>query len=89
MTPYSAADIVELVACSNVNLYAGTSALKKLERVYVDSGCQRITSQYLLASDTVREVVFRGRTLEQVRAMENYPWGLADVSKISVVGDAP
>ena len=37
--PYSAADIVELVVYSNVNLDSTSLELSKLKRVYIDSSC--------------------------------------------------
>ena len=39
VVPYSAADIVELVAYSNVNLNSTALELSKLKRVYIDSSC--------------------------------------------------
>ena len=32
--------------------------------------------------DNLKSIVFRGRTLEQVRAMASYPWGIKDESTI-------
>ena len=29
--------------------------------------------------------MFEGKTLEQVQAMANYPWGIEDTSKIQVI----
>ena len=84
VTPYSASDIVELVAYSDVNLDSMSVVLNKLERAYIDSTCTRLTSRFLLGSGTIQEVVFRGRTLEEVQAMDNYPWGIEDTSIIHV-----
>jgi len=59
-----------------------------MKAVYVDSACTQIGGDAWSApfsGGNLEKVVFRGRTLEEVQAMDYYPWGLSDTSRIQVI----
>ena len=80
---YTVNDIAEIYVFSKLE---STSAYSSgLKAVYIDSSCPSIGRDYWsqpFSSSSIEKVVFKGRTLEQVQAMEYYPWGLQDTSKI-------
>lgn len=56
---------------------------RALESATIPSGVTAIGTNAFLNCFSLQEVLFAGRYIEEVQAMENYPWGLSDVSVIS------
>lgn len=83
---YTTNDIAEIYVFSK--LETTTAYNSNLKAVYIDSSCPSIGRDVWsqpFAGSSLEKVVFKGRTLEQVQAMQYYPWGLQDTSKIQVV----
>lgn len=83
---YTTNDIAEIYVFSK--LETTTAYREHLKAVYIDSSCPSIGRDVWsqpFSSSSIEKVVFKGRTLEQVQAMQYYPWGLQDTSKIQVV----
>ena len=53
-----------------------------LESINVPSGVNSIGEWAFAICTGLRELVFTGKTLEQVKAMQYYPWGIEDTSII-------
>lgn len=63
-----------------------------LKAAYIDSSCSAIGKDWWsqpFAGSSLEKVVFRGRTYAEVEAMEYYPWGLTDTSKIIAEPNPP
>lgn len=73
--------MVELAMYGNIGseAFAGSTNLK---RVYIDSTVANIGTDAFLLCDAVEQMYFKGRTMAQVQAMDNYPWGIEDTSII-------
>lgn len=83
---YTTYDVAEIYVFSKLESTAAYSS--NLKAVYIDSSCPSIGRDYWsqpFSSSSIEKVVFKGRTLEQVQAMQYYPWGLQDTSKIQIV----
>lgn len=74
--------MVELAMYSNVGIDAFT-ACTNLKRVYIDSTVDSIGTDAFHLCDNMEQMYFKGRTLAQVQAMDNYPWGIEDTSVIT------
>ena len=59
--------------------FSNCTSLKSIE---VLSGVTRINNHAFEYSSSLSALVFRGKTLEQVKAMKYYPWGIKDKSII-------
>ena len=55
-----------------------------LSNITMDGELSSIGVSALSRCDSLESVVFLGKTIEQVEAMENYPWGITDTSVIRV-----
>lgn len=55
-----------------------------LESVVIGSGVSSIGQNAFQRCYKLSSVVFRGKTIEQVQAMANYPWSIPEVSAITV-----
>ena len=83
---YDVDDIAEIYVFSKLN--STTAYREYLKAAYIDSSCPSIGKDYWsqpFSGSNLEKVVFKGRTLEEVQAMEYYPWGLQDTSKIQVI----
>lgn len=63
-----------------INAYAFTS-ITYINSITIGSGVETIEQGAFDASN-IGEVIFRGKTLAEVQAMSNYPWGITDTSII-------
>ena len=83
MLGYTVNDVAEIYVFSKLestSVYSGG-----LKAAYIDSSCPSIGKDWWsqpFASSSIEKVVFKGRTYAEVEAMEYYPWGLQDTSKI-------
>lgn len=73
--------MVELAMYGNIGdaAFAGSTNLK---RVYIDPTVDHIGTDAFLMCGGLEQMYFKGRTLAQVQAMDNYPWGIEDTSII-------
>ena len=55
---------------------------ESIQSITVPGRVRRIGEDAFYSCKSLKEVVFTGKTLEQVRAMDNYPWGIEDESVI-------
>ena len=87
---YTAHDVAEIYVFSKLestSVYSGG-----LKAAYIDSSCPSIGRDWWsqpFSSSSIEKVVFKGRTYAEVEAMEYYPWGLQDTSKIVAEPDPP
>ena len=65
----------------SIGEYAFYSCIS-LERIVIPSNVKRIDNNALFGCASLESVVFNGKTMQQVRAMDNYPWGIKDKSII-------
>lgn len=83
---YTVNDIAEIYVFSKLD---NTTVYREyLKAAYIDSSCPSIGRDYWsqpFSGSSLEKVVFKGRTLEEVQAMEYYPWGLSDTSKIQTI----
>ncbi len=57
-----------------------------LSRISMPASVKKIGRSAFYGCKSLKEVVFKGKTLEQVRAMDYYPWGgIKDVSIIKCI----
>lgn len=66
--------------------YIGNEAFvgsTNLKRVYIDPAVDHIGTDAFHLCDGLEQMYFKGRTLAQVQAMDNYPWGIEDTSVIT------
>ncbi|MBR6733432.1 MAG: leucine-rich repeat domain-containing protein [Kiritimatiellae bacterium] len=61
---------------------------KRLASITFGKGLKSLGAEALAGCGKLASVVFKGRTLEEVRAMDGYPWGLSDTSIIRAQSDA-
>ena len=61
--------------------FSGAEGMTDIE---IPSSVSSIGSDAFFGCHILSSVMFEGKTLEQVQAMENYPWGIEDPSKIQV-----
>lgn len=83
---YNIDDISEIYVFSKLD--STTAYREYLKAAYIDSSCPSIGRDYWsqpFSGSSLEKVVFKGRTLEEVQAMANYPWGLSDTSKIQTI----
>lgn len=83
MLGYTVNDVEEIYVFSK--LESDTAYREYLKAAYIDSSCPSIGKDYWsqpFSGSSLEKVVFKGRTLEQVQAMQYYPWGLQDTSII-------
>ena len=57
----------------------------KLKSISIPSKIQCIQERVFEGCDKLSQVIFRGKTLDEVKAMMNYPWGIKDESIIRCV----
>lgn len=55
------------------------------KRVYIGPNWYFQINNMFQYATSLEEVIFIGRTMEQVQAMDGYPWGITDTSKIKVL----
>lgn len=60
--------------------FAGAEGMTDIE---IPSSVSSIGSDAFFGCHILSSVMFEGKTLEQVQAMANYPWGIEDTSIIS------
>lgn len=51
--------------------------------IEIPSSVSSIGSDAFYGCHSLSSVMFDGKTIEQVQAMDNYPWGIEDTSIIS------
>lgn len=73
--------MVELAMYRNIGSDAFASSTN-LKRVYIDSAVDNIGTDAFRLCGGLEQMYFKGRTLAQVQAMDNYPWGIEDTSII-------
>lgn len=86
MLGYTTDDVAEIYVFSKLD--STTAYRENLKAAYIDSSCPSIGKDYWsqpFSGSSLEKVVFKGRTLEEVQAMANYPWGLSDTSKIQTI----
>lgn len=49
-----------------------------LEKAIIGKSIQRIKEYAFAHCVSLKELIFKGKTMDQVEAMENYPWGIED-----------
>lgn len=74
-------DIVIPDATTSIGVQAFTSC-EKLTGITVGSGVESIGNLAFLGCTSLTNVTFKGKTLEQVQGMTEYPWGITDTSII-------
>lgn len=57
-----------------------------LEKATIGKGIQKIREWAFAHCISLKELIFKGKTIDQVRSMENYPWGISDRSIIRCEG---
>ena len=72
-------EIPTTVTAIGTDAFAGAEGMTDIE---IPSSVSSIGSDAFFGCNTLSSVMFEGKTLEQVQAMENYPWGIADTSII-------
>lgn len=73
--------IPSLDAAKCIENYAFCECLS-LKTVEVGESIERIGSAAFRECDSLSSLVFKGKTLEQVKKMEHYPWGIKDENVI-------
>lgn len=53
-----------------------------LSTVTIPSSVTRIDENAFYNCSSLTDVTFNGKTLEEIQAMSNYPWGITDTSVI-------
>ena len=53
-----------------------------LTSISISDSVKNIGNYAFVNCTSLKEVVFKGKTIDQVKAMENYPWGIEDESVI-------
>ena len=66
---------------TSIGAYAFWSC-SNLTDVTMSSNIEHIGKDAFYGCDRLKKVLFKGKTIEQVKAMENYPWGIEDESII-------
>ena len=56
---------------------------KSLESIIIPASVQLIGTDAFISCSRLKKVVFTGKTMEQVREMNEYPWGVEDTVVIS------
>lgn len=74
-------EIPDTVAAIGADAFAGAEGMTDIE---IPSSVSSIGSDAFFGCSTLSSVMFEGKTLEEVQAMDNYPWGITDTSKIQV-----
>ena len=57
---------------------------RSLTSVIIGNGVTRIRNEAFNYCDAMTNLTFKGKTLEQVKKMDNYPWGITNKSIIQV-----
>ena len=57
---------------------------RSLTSIKIPNSVKYIGAWAFKGCTSLKEVVFKGKTIKQVKAMENYPWGIEDESIIKV-----
>lgn len=73
-------EIPDTVTAIGAWAFAGAEGMTDIE---IPSSVSSIGSDAFFGCHILSSVMFEGKTLEQVQAMENYPWGITDTSIIS------
>lgn len=60
---------------------------KELTSVVIGNSVTAIGWRAFLGCSNLKSVVFKDKTLDKVKAMENYPFGIEDVSVIKCIGE--
>ena len=55
---------------------------RSLTTVYIPNTLTYIGYYAFFMCDALKEVIFKGKTLDEVKQMDNYPWGIKDESII-------
>lgn len=79
-------DLVEADVFAESLSYSFTSPFRSftdMAKIFVGPTVQSIAANMFADMPQLEEVFFQGKTLSQVRAMANYPWGV-DEGKIRV-----
>ena len=72
-------DIPDSIASISTDAFANCS---NLADVKIGSGIWNIGYLAFAGCSSLKRILFKGKTIEQVKAMENYPWGIEDESII-------
>ena len=62
--------------------YGAFEFCSSLRDVTMSSNIEHIGKDAFYGCHKLKKVLFKGKTIEQVKAMENYPWGIEDTSVI-------
>lgn len=73
-------EIPDTVTAIGAWAFAGAEGMTDIE---IPSSVSSIGSNALFGCHILSSAMFEGKTLEQVQAMANYPWGIEDTSVIS------
>lgn len=79
-------DIVEADIFTKDLTYSFTSpfaSMGGLKKVFINDSVETIAADEFANIPALEMLYFKGRTMEQVEAMDNYPWGLTDTSVIT------
>lgn len=68
---------------TNIGFFA-FNGCSKITSITIGSGITSIQFMAFSGCNGLTNVVFKGQTLAQVQAMENYPWGISDTNIITV-----
>ena len=82
---FAANRTVESVSIPDSVTAIGSSAFeaaRSLRSLVIPSSVQSIGAYCFTGCNSLESVTFMGKTLEQVQAMDNYPWGITDTSII-------
>lgn len=75
-------EIPDTVTTIGTEAFAGAEAMTNIE---IPSSVSSIGSNAFFGCHSLSSVTFLGKTIEQVQAMDNYPWGIVDTSIIHVM----
>ena len=71
--------IPDSVKCIGEWAFAGCTSLKS---IIISNSAKKIGDWAFGYCTSLKEVIFKGKTIDQVNAMDNYPWGIEDISII-------
>ena len=57
-------------------------ACNSIESIIIPKSIEEVGAMAFYGDNNLKEVIFKGKTMDEVRAMENYPWGIKDTSAI-------
>lgn len=79
--------LITLIISDSVTHIKGTpmfSSCDNLREIIIGTGIEIIGLDAFDGCNMLTDVIFKGKTIEEVQAMENYPWRIEDTSIIKV-----